>query len=246
MTTLNSLLVAPFSQASLLGRHYSDEDASLAQRQAERGVCYALTAKWIARHRAFKSEGPTRRIEFLSTEDSIVDAMQTQIFAFQNKTALLLVQDEAAEVMERGRSGIAPPPGFVPRVRGLMARMGTDRGEAMMSQAFEMHGLARTPTLVDGAALTDTSLTDRVRDVLARTNSVHTYHQISVEGPGKGHAICCYKSGGGFISSAHLYLFDPNYGEYKIKESLIQGALKVILERFSTNGYDKVSVAQIN
>ena len=65
-------------------------------------------------------------------------------------------------------------------------------------------------------------------------NRTHTYSQISFSiGKNGRHAICAYKSGGKFLGlGSHLYVFDPNFGEFRVKGSEIVYFFQTLFQEY--------------
>ena len=69
----------------------------------------------------------------------------------------------------------------------------------------------------------------------ASVNGTHSYTQTSF-GLGQigRHAICAYKSGGKFLGfGSHLYVFDPNYGEYRVSQSKIEEFYRTLFSSYA-------------
>ena len=59
--------------------------------------------------------------------------------------------------------------------------------------------------------------------------ATHRYHLINFKGL-HAHTICCYMSGGKiFGSGSHLYVFDPNIGEFKVPLSEVGYFLSLLV-----------------
>ena len=58
---------------------------------------------------------------------------------------------------------------------------------------------------------------DEFRPLIQDVGSTHSYHLITFGGKRGAHAICSYKSGGKLFGiGSHLYVFDPNIGEFRL------------------------------
>ncbi len=244
---MDEYLAAPFSQNAVLAQHYpnrgKDKDL-LSDRQAMQGVCYALSARWIRRHKDFKSEGPGKRMQYLSGEQVVVEAMQMQMFAFSVRTALTMVQDETQGYLTSG----AVPQGKLAEIRQIMnAAKGFQPGERQQ-KALQLCDLAGTSVNMDDVAIGAVNLEQRIAQTVAATSGVHNYHMIGITGEDGGHAVACYKSGGGIFSSAHLYFFDSNRGEYKIPSSKVSAFISAYLahsERATVGQLKSIDVKRI-
>jgi hypothetical protein len=63
---------------------------------------------------------------------------------------------------------------------------------------------------------------DDLRPLGRAVGSTHSYHLIAFGGKRGGHAICSYKSGGKLFGiGSHLYVFDPNFGEFRLESGQI-------------------------
>jgi len=77
-------------------------------------------------------------------------------------------------------------------------------------------------------------LIKNIRDQDSAVNKTHTYteslfHYYKEKGGVGGHAICSYKSGGKFFGlGSHLYVFDPNFGEYRVPSGQIVDFYKAL------------------
>jgi len=69
----------------------------------------------------------------------------------------------------------------------------------------------------------------------ASVNGTHSYTQTSFGLGTRGrHAICAYKSGGKFLGfGSHLYVFDPNYGEYRVSQSKIEEFYRALFSSYA-------------
>lgn len=66
---------------------------------------------------------------------------------------------------------------------------------------------------------------------------VQTSFSFKARGGGGRHAICSYKSGGKIFGlGAHLYVFDPNYGEFRIPTGQIREFFDSLLNSYAAGG----------
>jgi hypothetical protein len=71
--------------------------------------------------------------------------------------------------------------------------------------------------------------------LMTALRQVHRYHVLSLTGFGDGHAIAAYMSSGKIFGLArHVYLFDPNIGEFKIPEGDLDYALEALAARYKS------------
>lgn len=249
LPTLSDHLAAEFRQAEVLSQHFPDAGttaASFHDRQAMSGVCFALSVMWIARHISHKAEGPERRMAFLRQESSILTAMETQLYSEQSGEVLaglgMMRADllaRAATVQTRGEAV-----GLRDAMFDLSQRVAPSHQDRFRERALQMHGLASESVHLDGVNRGSHDLSGEVAAILARTTSTHRHHMLSIYGadPKAGHALACYMSGGSLVSSAHLYFFDSNSGEFKVKSGEVRGFLTQILAWYDAlEGYGPVS-----
>lgn len=249
MPTLSDHLAAEFRQGEVLAQHFPNAGSSAAtlhDRQAVSGVCFALSVMWIARHISHKPEGPERRMAFLRQESSILTAMETQLYADQSGDVLAGLGMMRGELLARAQTvaSASEARGLRDEMLKLSQRVAPSHQDRFRERALQMHGLASESVHQDAVIRGSHDLSGEAAAILARTTSTHRYHLLSVFGtdPKSGHALACYMSGGSLVSPAHLYFFDSNSGEFKVKSGEVRGFLSQILAWYDgMDGFGPVS-----
>ncbi|WP_188092276.1 YopT-type cysteine protease domain-containing protein [Azospirillum sp. B21] len=73
----------------------------------------------------------------------------------------------------------------------------------------------------------------RLDDLRNEVDHTHLYTQTSFQLKKGRHAICAYKSGGKiFGMGAHLYVFDPNFGEFRVSSGEIKDFYQALFDRY--------------
>ena len=69
--------------------------------------------------------------------------------------------------------------------------------------------------------------------LLNEVNHPHRYTQTSFQLKNGRHAICAYRSNGKIFGlGAHLYVFDPNFGEFRISPSEIEDFYTALFDKY--------------
>lgn len=171
-----------------------------------RGVCYGLCVAWIRRHRSNKGETPASRLSHVGSRDSVLHASVTQ----------RLYSSE-------------------------FSKGGWGYFNHKDSQNAAMEGLKlqyRDDSWKDYVAYTDADdMEAALSAVEARVGRTHEYAMVLLEFTTLGgHAICSYKSGGKIAGlGSHLYVFDPNFGEFKVPGGQIKAFFASLFERYYNN-----------
>jgi len=79
-----------------------------------------------------------------------------------------------------------------------------------------------------------------VKDLEKAVNKTHHYSVIGINFARGKHAIAAYKSGGKFGFFSHLYVFDPNYGEFRVGNGDIEDFFKNMFECYGQSGGDRI------
>lgn len=167
------------------------------------GVCFALSSLWIRRHKNNKGETAAKRIEFLGLDSTIFHAA----------------------IMQRlyGAEYVDDTTGGHERAQNVAMDY---RGMKYNDRSYEKF-----------APFSDDVSDENVKDMLAGMNTAtsrtHEYTMVSFDFVGGGaHATCCYKSGGKILGmGSHLYAFDPNFGEFKVKGGEIKEFYRALFSR---------------
>lgn len=191
-------LQGDFMQAKLL-------DNALADYQD--GVCMATCAYWIAHHAQYRTFGVKRatsvRLDFLRN---------------RHKFAAICRQQGTYEELARGRAGNSNSPAYATALDRFVKAFGlalTGQREHLF-MSFVANYTYGNP----GRAKFVQRATPKFEDLATFLNQTHTYNIINFDGV-HPHSICCYKSGGKKGANSHLYVFDPNRGEFKVPEGEI-------------------------
>lgn len=155
------------------------------------GICFALSAMWVARHIHHRAEGPAGRAAYLARESSIQRAWQ--------------IHRRAAGIACRA-NGASPP--AVPGHYAL---------EYYRRRALESTGLTARATALGTICRGGRSMATEVAALHAILAGPHRYHLITICGttPSHTHAMASYMAGGR-NGTAQLHLLDPNWGEFKL------------------------------
>jgi hypothetical protein len=167
------------------------------------GMCVGFSAAWVIRHRTHKSEGPEKRCAHMKVGSS-TNAENIQRAYLRGRTR----QDSP---LSTGQSG-AINAGFASASSGISI-VKTDR------------------TFYEGG-----EDSEALQSIFVHTAGIHNYYVIMLSfGDSRlsidadNHAIAGYHSNGKFRGwGSHLYIFEPNFGEFKLSGSEVKGFFKQI------------------
>lgn len=183
------------------------------------GICLSLCCTWIQLHRAVNKKGGNaaarvglmeQRIQNLAAfpfmEQGTAFPEASKQKTNQNFLNTAKMQDAYIKNLNR-----TVPGGVEGRLQG---RIDTVR------YLLELYGMD-SPKVA-----TDMERNLKIEDVIDSIER-HCYTLILIYFYGGGaHAVCCYKSAGKFYrygdASSHIYFYDPNFGEYRIRNSRIK------------------------
>lgn len=226
-----------FSQSEVLSIVYPGRATNArlySDRTAKGGACWAFSAKWITRHMGNKGESAGVRIAFLKMESNVVDAVQTQMFAFQNVEANTKISNEILALQAKRNQGGTVTRGEVNEIADISKRIQAE-GSETYDKALSVYGLTQRCVL---DVQRSPQIVSELYKLHTATSKVHTYFIISLTGtvnPHSGHSICAYQSGGSVLGSGHLYLFDPNWGEFKVKSAEVFEFYETLIEWYDTH-----------
>jgi hypothetical protein len=211
-----------FNQSHALTRFFPHrhDGASLASdRQANLGICFALSLHWLKRIASFANEGARERIEFIGSEASIVHCVQAQLYYML-----------PYHVGERK---------FLSKFHGRDRHLETAKvfGFSKYARLFSSYGyddeISRSgisfPYL--RFLLASNTIRERARAVTSCISAPSTSHVLSISHKTNndynvGHALACSMSRG------VLFFFDPNIGEIHVPESDVHDFLINTLTSF--------------
>lgn len=162
------------------------EAAAGRVNEAHDGICYGLCCAWIEMHMDAKSEGSGAQRRMAAV------AERQNLLAFSSGSGMFF---KAANTQNHYSN----------------AGKGLDK-EAKKNFASSRHGIELK---FKGSGNRFGAGTTNVSHLI---EGKHRYVQLSMRfNKGGGHATCSYQSSGKIFGlGAHLYVFDPNYGEFKI------------------------------
>ena len=179
----------------------------LSQRSdVNRGICLSLCMNWIYLHKKYHKMGNGERYRIESMKSRIRGLMSETVH-FQR--ALNSQAWDYALAREGNGSS----------VRDHLNGVGKKYGLEFSAEEI--------PAVPAGAR----SLAEAVPTLTVNRN--HAYTMTIIRFTGGAHAICAYKSGGKFFGlGSHLYLFDPNFGEFRIPTSSISDFYVALFKKY--------------
>ncbi|MCG5242545.1 YopT-type cysteine protease domain-containing protein [Azospirillum doebereinerae] len=172
--------------------------------EVKAGICFGLSSEWIARHRANKGEKPATRIAYIENDNTILHASIKQRLYGRELSHQL---DQSAE-----QTG--------------------SRNEALKLLGLSVKSSSTQWVSVESPE----NVKEVLKAISVATAGAHTYHIITLNFEGRNggsHATCCYKSSGkAFGMGAHLYFFDPNYGEFKASAGSVIDLFNGLIDRY--------------
>lgn len=163
------------------------------------GMCVGFMASWVMRHLSHKAEGPTQRIAYLSTESAA-----------------------RSEVAQRA---------YLLKVKELMDIVQTTGHARSIDAGFEALGSPVRITSTSFAKYFRDDQATALEQIFAATTGIHNYYAIvlsfgdtMLKATSDNHVLGAYHSGGTFRGwGSHLYVFEPNFGEFKLGNGDIRG-----------------------
>lgn len=225
-----------FDQSHALTRffpHRRDGTSLASDRQANLGICFALSLHWLRRIAAFANEGARERIEFIGSETSIVQCVQAQLYymlpyhvgerKFLSKFHGRDRHLETAKVF-----------GFSQYARLFKSDSYEDLSRSGISFPY-LHFLLASNTIRERARAVTSCIS------APRTNHIFSITHKANDGYTTGHALACS------MSSGVLFVFDPNIGEIHVPESDIHDFLINTLSSFDRQlQFTSVEVARLS
>jgi hypothetical protein len=171
------------------------------------GMSVGLSLFWLDTHRTYKN-ATTQRVAYIA------------FFAAQERVA-------------SGQRGF------------LQARTPTNRGSergelrALNAACKAAYGSAKVCSL-ETIRLAGGKLTQEMNALFVHTSGIHEYYLIALSferrHPAAGddiHFIAAYHSGGKFRGwGSHLYVFDPNFGEFKLSGGEVKGFFRQLIDAY--------------
>lgn len=175
------------------------EFVAVAGKDVEYGMCVGFSADWVIRHRGHKSEGSVARVNYMKTGSPMRSAV--------GQRAYIARRDAIREsVLVSGQS-------------------------SSITSAFTDLGSKVTIADTDKCKYFQSDRENTLNEIFAHTSGVHKYYMIvlsfgenSMNITEDNHVIAGYHSGGKFRGwGSHLYVFEPNMGEFKIGGNGVKG-----------------------
>jgi hypothetical protein len=220
-------LSGDFQQAKLLSKK---------PRNIQEGVCMAACANWIETHKNYRScfgkKKPTDvRLDVLKKKHNIDAICQLQI---KYEDALSKNSDS---ITKGNYQSILDE--FLSRYDLSLEKANFTQRIAKYPGKISKHGFSES-SISQSADLFAVEFEDFANFV----NVNHRYHIINFNGSNP-HTICCYMSSGKIFGyGKHLYVFEPNRGEFKVPASDIPKFFALLVfTHISLNAFNSEMVA---
>lgn len=174
-----------------------------SDHSVQHGICFGLCLEWMARHKARKGENPKDRIAYIDQDSTILHASIKQ----------RLYISELHHQLDQSSGQLA------------------SRNEAMGYAGMQISSSQEEWTNVRDPE----QLKESLQTINVATAAAHTYHLITLvfDARGAAHATCCYKSGGKMFGlGAHLYFFEPNFGEFKASTGSVTDLFDGLVQQY--------------
>lgn len=179
-----------------------------APKDMEYGMCVGFSIAWLVRHRYYGAQSPRGQLEYLKTDGAVNAAERDQRAYMAARTP----QDGITQTGQR----VAINAGFA----------------AGGSKA----GIVATHL----TRLNSPDLNDEMNEVFVHTSGIHNYCALVLSfRDNKGnidadnHMIAGYHSSGKFRGyGSHLYVFEPNFGEFKLSGSEVRGFVRQLIAAY--------------
>lgn len=196
---------------------YSQRAAvAAASADVSYGLCVGFSIAWLLRHRYYKAETSLKRMEYMRLSAAFAAERDTRAYLKARTTGDVFLNGQAA-------------------AHGAGLRGGGSTASIVKT----------TQVQLDSA-----DLKEELAEVFAHTSGIHNYFLILLSfGEDRlklgsdNHTIAAYHSGGTFRGwGSHLYVFEPNFGEFKLSGGEIKGFFREEIAAY--RGYvDKQNVA---
>jgi hypothetical protein len=191
-----------------------------SDRQANLGICFALSLSWIRRIVQFTGEGASERINAIGSEKNIVDCVQSQMY---------YTRGDHIDNDTLCGFGFFKKRSFIYKLSERDIKLDTARtfGFQLYSNILKANVPSRYLRSIFGVG----NLSERARAVTSRIATPQTHHILAVTyitdgGHAAAHAMACS------MSNDVLLVFDPNTGEFRVPRPDIHEFLIELLSYF--------------
>jgi hypothetical protein len=172
------------------------------------GMCVGFSIAWLIRHRYYKAQAAQARLEYLRLGGAAA--------AERDQRAYLAARTQQDGVQITGQSGA-------------------------INAGFAAGGSTARIVATQFIRLDSESLNDEMDEVFVHTSGIHNYYllvlsfgatRLNIDAD--NHVIAAYHSNGKFRGwGSHLYVFEPNFGEFKLSGSEVKGFFRQLVAAYA-------------